>query len=113
MQALLEVAQDYEIPLSALALAWVYSEPAVLSTLLGATNPQQLRENVQALNLAPLESQLQAALDAVCQVHVDPTKGCFPVVHPDEEIVDPSTLPWGSRDEDLDPELDQLMTKRL
>jgi len=71
---------DYlSLPLGPLALAFVYSRPFVTSTIIGATNPQQLRENVMALNLAPLSDDALMRLNEIYQKHRDPSK-VLPVV---------------------------------
>lgn len=48
----------------ALALAWVLSHPWVDVCLSGATTVQQLRSNVEAIRLAPLEPELRDRLAA-------------------------------------------------
>jgi diketogulonate reductase-like aldo/keto reductase len=103
------VADGYGVPLAPVALAWVYSHPSVLSTLLGVSSAQQLKENVQALNFAPLSAQLRSDLETVRRKHLDPTKGVFSVIDPNTEYTDPSKLPWGAKDQDVDPELDMLI----
>jgi len=107
------VAAAYDLPLSALSSAWVYSRPAVTSTIIGASSVQQLTENVQALNLVPLSSEILGSLKSVHKKHIDPTKGRFDILDPSLEYVDPSKLPWGAKDQDVDPELDLLINQRL
>ncbi|MBD0380113.1 aldo/keto reductase family protein [Paenibacillus sedimenti] len=46
-----QVAQRLEISLSQLALAWVLRQPNVSSALIGATKPDQIAENVKAVNV--------------------------------------------------------------
>jgi aryl-alcohol dehydrogenase-like predicted oxidoreductase len=43
-----KVAAKYDITPTELALFWCYSQPHVASTIIGATNVLQLRENVEA-----------------------------------------------------------------
>ena len=68
------VADLISLPLAPLALAYVYSRPFVTSTIIGATNVQQLRDNVLALNLAPLSDDVLDLLNGVYKKHRDPSK---------------------------------------
>mmetsp|Transcript_2026 Transcript_2026/g.3202 ORF Transcript_2026/g.3202 Transcript_2026/m.3202 type:complete len:450 (-) Transcript_2026:937-2286(-) len=105
---------DYlSLPLGPLALAFVYSRPFVTSTIIGATTPQQLRDNVMALNLAPLSDDALLRINEIYQKHRDPSKGAFEVIDPNLEYIDPSKLPWGAKDQDVDPELDIIINQRL
>jgi aryl-alcohol dehydrogenase-like predicted oxidoreductase len=113
IEAYQAIADEYDLPLSAVALAWVYRHPTipVCSTILGASSPQQLEENVLALNLAPVSEAMQQSIMEVWKQHMDPCKGKFFINDPNEEVVDPSTLPWGARTQDIDPELDLLLSR--
>ena len=65
IEALEEVAQGAGLPLARLALAWCLRNPAVSSVLVGATRPEQLRENLAAAELEwtpDLEQAVEAAL---------------------------------------------------
>lgn len=46
-----QLAQQLGIQLSQLALAWVLRQPGVSSALIGASNPQQIEENVKAVDI--------------------------------------------------------------
>ena len=107
-----ELADSLSIPLTPLALAWVYSRPFVTSTIIGATNLRQLEDNVMALNM-PITDDIAAALNAVFRDHLEPTRGIFEVMDPNLEYIDPSKLPWGGKDTEVDPELDILINQRL
>ena len=107
-----ELADSLSIPLTPLALAWVYSRPFVTSTIIGATNLRQLEDNVMALNM-PITDDIAAALNAVYRDHLEPTRGIFEVMDPNLEYIDPSKLPWGGKDTEVDPELDILINQRL
>lgn len=107
-----DLADNFYLPLAPLALAYVYSRPFVLSTIIGATSPAQLEDNVMALNMAPLSEELLHEIDLVYRRNIDPTKGKFKVVDPNIEYVDPAKLPWGAKDQDVDPELDVLISQR-
>lgn len=104
--------QEAFLPLLPLALSWVYSRPFVTSTVIGATSLSQLEENILALNI-PMTDEFTEAFNKIYRSHQDPTKGVFEVYFPQFEEVDPATLPWGGRDEDIDPELDIIINQRL
>ncbi|WP_261302321.1 aldo/keto reductase family protein [Paenibacillus andongensis] len=46
-----QVAQQLHISLAQLALAWVLRQPGVSSALIGATRPEQIEENVKAVDI--------------------------------------------------------------
>lgn len=48
MQALGKFAQARDLTLSQLALAWLLHQPAMASPIIGATRPEQVRENAKA-----------------------------------------------------------------
>lgn len=108
----LEAADVISVPLAPLALSWVYSRPFVTSTIIGATNLKQLEENVLALNL-PIADEIKNLIDQVYQQYRDPSKGTFEIVDPDQDYIDPSKLPWGAKDQEVDPELDIIINQRL
>ncbi|BDG02975.1 L-glyceraldehyde 3-phosphate reductase [Anaeromyxobacter oryzae] len=61
VRALNELARARGQSLAQMALAWVLRDPRVTSTLIGASSPEQIRENVAALsNLAFSEEELRA-----------------------------------------------------
>jgi L-glyceraldehyde 3-phosphate reductase len=49
VRALNEIARSREQSLAQMALAWVLRDPRVASTLIGASSPEQIREDVEAL----------------------------------------------------------------
>jgi hypothetical protein len=106
------VADMFSMPLAPLALAWVYSRPFVTSTIIGATNLDQLEDNVMALNV-PVSDELSDMINEVYRKHLEPTRGVFEIIDPTLEYIDPSKLPWGAKDQDVDPELDILINQRL
>lgn len=112
VEAYMKVANDFALPLEAISLAFVYSRPFVTSTIIGASSLNQLKSNILALNL-PIRGDLETAINDVYRSHMDPSKGVFDVIDPNVEYVDPSKLPWGARDVDVDPELDVLINQRL
>ena len=62
VRALNEIAQQRGQALSQRALAWVRRDQVVTSALIGASRPEQILENVKALDAAPFT---QAELDAI------------------------------------------------
>ena len=108
----MRVANTLELPLSTLAYAFVYSRPYTTSTIIGATNVLQLEKNVHALNL-PISEEILNMINKVYRRHIDPTKGIFEIIDPTTEYIDSTKLPWGAKDQDVDPELDVLINQRL
>lgn len=51
VEQLENVAKELDVTLSSLALAWILRQPNVASTLIGASKPSQVEENVKAVNL--------------------------------------------------------------
>ncbi|MCY0878842.1 MAG: aldo/keto reductase family protein [Firmicutes bacterium] len=64
VEQLAGVAQELGITLSQLALAWVLRQPAVSSALIGASRPEQIRENVKAVDVT-LSEEILARIDAI------------------------------------------------
>lgn len=112
VRAYKEVADKISLPLAPLALAWVYSRPFVTSTVIAATSASQLEDNVMSLNI-PIDKEVAELVNSVHRKFVDPCKGSNPVVDPNLEYIDPSKLPWGAKDQDVDPELDVLISQRF
>lgn len=108
-----KMAESFSIPLTQIALAFVYSRPFVTSTVIGATSLQQLEDNVHALNLLPFSSEILTQVNNLGRKHIDPARGAFEIVDPTLNYVDPSKLPWGAKDQDVDPELDALISQRF
>jgi L-glyceraldehyde 3-phosphate reductase len=50
-----------------MALAWVLRDPRITSTLIGASNSAQIRENVGALDYLAFSAEELAAIDALAQ----------------------------------------------
>jgi aryl-alcohol dehydrogenase-like predicted oxidoreductase len=65
VDALGPVAQDAGLTLSQLALAWVLSRPNVTGVIVGATRPEQVRENVAASDVTLSDDTLRAVDDAL------------------------------------------------
>lgn len=62
VDALSQIAQDLEMDLPQLALAWVLREPGVASALVGASRPEQIEANVKASGRV-LPSDILARID--------------------------------------------------
>ena len=65
VRALNEIARQRGQELSQMALAWVLRDPVVTSALIGASRPEQIIENVKALDAAPFTAEELAAIDAI------------------------------------------------
>ncbi|MBC9909029.1 aldo/keto reductase [Chitinophaga varians] len=63
-EALNNIAANYRVPTSAIALAWVMAREGVTSTIIGARTAEQLQQNLQALSVT-LSPQVMAELDAL------------------------------------------------
>jgi L-glyceraldehyde 3-phosphate reductase len=66
IQALSEIAQARGQSLAQMALIWVLRDPVVTSALIGASRPQQILDNVAALEAAPLSEKELKAIDEAC-----------------------------------------------
>jgi L-glyceraldehyde 3-phosphate reductase len=66
IRALNEIAQARGQSLAQMAITWVLRQKSVTSALIGASRPQQILDNLAALNAAPLSEQELQAIDSVC-----------------------------------------------
>ena len=66
VQRLRPIADEAGLTMSQLALAWVLREPNVASAIIGATRPEQVRENAAAAGRA-LPPDVLEAIDAVLE----------------------------------------------
>jgi aryl-alcohol dehydrogenase (NADP+) len=62
IDALRPLAADAGVSLTTLAVAWVLAKPAITSAIIGASGPDQLADNVTALD-HPLAADLETQLD--------------------------------------------------
>ena len=60
-----DIAQQRGQSLAQMALAWVLRKPAVTTALIGASRPQQIKENVQAITKIAFADDELAAIEAV------------------------------------------------
>jgi len=59
-----EIAGDLGTTPARLALAWCLRDPAIASVIVGATKPEQVADNIGAVELQ-LTTDVVAALDAI------------------------------------------------
>jgi aryl-alcohol dehydrogenase (NADP+) len=64
VQKLEDVAKEAGIPLTTLALAWVLANPIVTAPIIGASRPEQLADNLKALEIK-LDADLKDKLDHI------------------------------------------------
>lgn len=67
VRALNRIAESRGQSLAQMALAWVLRDPRVTSALIGASSPEQVRENVAALNNLTFTEQELAEIDQYAQ----------------------------------------------
>lgn len=67
VEQLIDIASELQIPLSQLALAWILRQPNVSSALIGASRPEQVVENVKAIDVTLNEEILQRIEDILTQ----------------------------------------------
>ncbi len=65
VDALEKIATELGISLAELALAWVLREPNVASALVGASRPEQIEQNVRAVDVN-LPAEVLARIDEIC-----------------------------------------------
>lgn len=75
IQEIKPIAQEINLTLSQLAVAWVLQNPAVSSAIIGASNPEQIRENVIAFSVT-LQPEIMDKIDSVLKgfAEYDPSK---------------------------------------
>lgn len=67
VRGLNDIAQQRGQSLAQMALAWVLRDPRITSTLIGASNATQIRENVAALKHLSFTTEELARIDALAQ----------------------------------------------
>jgi aryl-alcohol dehydrogenase-like predicted oxidoreductase len=73
VNAYCDLAARHELTPAQLALAWCYHNPLVASTIVGATSPEQLHENLRSYDLR-LGGEIQDEIAAIYKKYTDPTK---------------------------------------
>jgi aryl-alcohol dehydrogenase-like predicted oxidoreductase len=65
---LVVLAQEMNVSLAEMAIAWAIKNPNVTTAILGATKKQQLEENLKALDVLPmLTSEVMEKIEAILQ----------------------------------------------
>jgi aryl-alcohol dehydrogenase-like predicted oxidoreductase len=59
------LARHHDLDPAQMALAWVLRDPRVTSALIGVSRPEQLRENVAALDQRSFTAEELATIDAI------------------------------------------------
>ncbi|MCW4040341.1 MAG: aldo/keto reductase [Candidatus Bathyarchaeota archaeon] len=54
-----DIARDMDIPMAQLALAWLVSRPLITSAIIGASNPEQLTQNLDAVNVKLIDQVVE------------------------------------------------------
>jgi len=77
------IAEKAGLSMAQLAVAWVLQNPSVAAAIIGASRPEQVRENVAAAGVA-LSEDVLAAIDAVLDPVVvrDPARTVSPATRP-------------------------------
>lgn len=75
IQKLKPIAQEIDLTLAQLAVAWVLQNQNVSSAIIGASRPEQVRENVFASDVK-LKPEIMNQIDKVLEgfVEYDPSK---------------------------------------
>ncbi|WP_189243748.1 aldo/keto reductase family protein [Planobispora rosea] len=83
VQELKPIAADLGLTMAQLAVAWVLQNPNVSSAIVGATRPEQVRDNVRAAGVK-LDAEVMKRIDAVLGpiVERDPAKTVSPAKRP-------------------------------
>ncbi|YCK40625.1 aldo/keto reductase family protein [Actinomadura sp. ATCC 39365] len=83
VQELRPIADDLGLTMAQLAVAWVLQNPNVSSAIVGATRPEQVRDNVKAAGVK-LEDDVLKRIDDVLGTVVerDPAKTVSPAIRP-------------------------------
>ena len=83
VQQLKPIAQEAGLTMPQLAVAWVLQNPNVSSAIVGATQPEQVRDNVKASGVT-LDAAIMKRIDEVVGpvVERDPKKNVSPPKRP-------------------------------
>ncbi|WP_026119936.1 aldo/keto reductase family protein [Nocardiopsis potens] len=83
VQRLKPVAEEVGLSMAALAVAWVLQNPAVSSAIIGASRPEQVRDNVRAAGVV-LSPDVMSRIDEILgdKVERDPARTVSPAVRP-------------------------------
>lgn len=83
VQELKPIAEDAGLSMAQLAVAWVLQNPNVSAAIIGATRPEQVRDNVRASGVR-LDPELMKRIDDALEpiIERDPAKTVSPQVRP-------------------------------
>ena len=70
-EAYFKLAEERGLDAGQMALRFTLTKPFVASTILGATSMEQLKTDIEAIDL-PWDDELSAAVDAIHLVHTNP-----------------------------------------
>jgi voltage-dependent potassium channel beta subunit len=72
VRKLMDIAAELGCTPSQLAIAWCARNPHVSTVITGASRPEQVKENMQAMELVPrLTAEILARMDAACESVID------------------------------------------
>ena len=72
VRKLMDIAAELGCTPSQLAIAWCVRNPRVSTVITGASRPEQVKENMQAMELVPrLTAEILARMDAACESVID------------------------------------------
>lgn len=109
IRSYMEIAKENFVPFTPMALAWVYQQSFVTSTILGVTSVAQLDQNIRAKNLSPLNENIMAAFDKIYRQNIQAGRGPSTISDPRIERFDPRRRPWGLREAELDPRIAEIL----
>ena len=66
-----ELAQEHNISLAQMALAYVNSRPFLTSNIIGATSMKQLKENIGSIDIT-LTSEIMEGIEKIHEEHPNP-----------------------------------------
>ena len=66
IEKLIPIAEELNITLAQLSLAWILHQPGITSTLIGASRPSQIEENIKALDVK-LSPAILEKIDQIVQ----------------------------------------------
>jgi aryl-alcohol dehydrogenase-like predicted oxidoreductase len=83
VQKLRPIAEGVGLTMAQLAVAWVLQNPNVSSAIVGATRPEQVRDNVKASGVK-LDADMMKAIDEIVDpiTERDPAKTVSPAIRP-------------------------------
>jgi len=68
IRALNEIAQSKHMTLAQMALLWVLQKKGITSVLIGASKPEQVKENAEIFSCEPFTAEELAAIDKIAPI---------------------------------------------